>query len=71
MKKIKIPSVIQGLILMTLGLLSNTTLLVLMLFYFKIEATMFIIVFSIVEILILFVIDQLIKEYKDGKKKHN
>ena len=71
MKKIKISSVVQGLILMTLGLICNTTLLVLMLFFFKIETTAFIIVFSIVEMFILFVLNQLIGEYKDEQKKHN
>ena len=62
MKKFKIDSVTQGLILMTLGFIADTYLLGFMLYFFKSENFMFIILFIIIDILILVVINQLIKE---------
>ena len=62
MKKIKLDSVTQGLILMTLGFIADTYLLGFMLYFFKSENFMFIILFIIIDILILIVINQLIKE---------
>lgn len=71
MKKIKISGAVQGLIIMILGLISNTTLLAMMLYWFTSEKFAFILVFSIIEILILIVINQLIGEYKNEKKNIN
>lgn len=62
MKKFNIDSVTQGLILMTLGFIADTYLLGFMLYFFKSENFMFIILFTIIDILILVVINQLIKE---------
>ena len=62
MKKIKLNSITQGLILMTLGFIADTYLLGFMLYFFKSENFMFIILFIIIDILILIVINQLIKE---------
>lgn len=62
MKKFNIDSITQGLILMTLGFIADTYLLGFMLYFFKSENFMFIILFIIIDILILVVIDQLIKE---------
>lgn len=62
MKKIKLNSITQGLILMTLGFIADTYLLGFMLYFFKSENFMFIILFTIIDILILIVINQLIKE---------
>lgn len=64
MKKFNINGITQGLIIMTLGLIANTTLLVLLLLFFKSENFAFLIVFGIIEIMILFVINDLIKERK-------
>ena len=62
MKKLKINSITQGLILMTLGFIADTYLLGFMLYFFKSENILFIILFTIIDILILVVINQLIKE---------
>ena len=62
MKMIKLNSVTQGLILMTLGFIADTYLLGFMLYFFKSENILFIILFTIIDILILVVINQLIKE---------
>lgn len=62
MKKFKIDSIAQGLILMTLGFIADTYLLGFMLYHFKAENTLFIILFIVIDILILIVINQLIKE---------
>lgn len=62
MKKLKINSITQGLILMTLGFIADTYLLGFMLYFFKSENILFIILFIIIDILILVVINQLIKE---------
>lgn len=62
MKKFKINSITQGLILMTLGFIADTYLLGFMLYFFKSENILFIILFTIIDILILIVINQLIKE---------
>lgn len=62
MKKIKLDSVTQGLIIMILGFIADTYLLGFMLYFFKSENFMFIILFIIIDILILIVINQLIKE---------
>ena len=62
MKKIKLNSITQGLILMTLGFIADTYLLCFMLYFFKSENILFIILFTIIDILILIVINQLIKE---------
>ena len=62
MKKFKIDSINQGLILMTLGFIADTYLLGFMLYFFKSENILFIILFTIIDILILIVINQLIKE---------
>ena len=62
MKKIKLNSITQGLILMTLGFIADTYLLGFMLYFFKSENILFIILFTIIDILILIVINQLIKE---------
>ena len=71
MKKFKLSGSIQGLIIMTLGLISNTTLLVMMLYWFTSEKFAFIVLFAIIEVLILIVINQLIGEYKNEKKNIN
>ena len=62
MKKIKLDSIAQGLITMTLGFIADTYLLGFMLYFFKSENMLFIILFTIIDILILVVINQLIKE---------
>ena len=62
MKKIKINSVTQGLILMTLGFIADTYLLGFLLYFFRIENFIFIVLFTIIDIFILVVINQLIKE---------
>ena len=67
MKKININPTTQGLILMTLGFISDTILLVLMICFFRIENFLFIVLFTIIDILILTVINQLIKERNENK----
>ena len=71
MKRIKLSGITQGFIIMTLGLVSNTYLLVLMIIWFTAEKFAFVLLFSVIEVLILIVLNQLIKEYKNGKKKIN
>ena len=62
MKKIKLNSITQGLILMTLGFIADTYLLGFMLYHFNAEKTLFVALFTAIDILILVVINQLIKE---------
>lgn len=62
MKKFNINSVTQGLILMTLGFIADTYLLGFMLYHFNAEKTLFVALFIAIDILILVVINQLIKE---------
>lgn len=62
MKKFKINSITQGLILMTLGFIADTYLLGFMLYFFRIENFIFIVIFIIIDIMILCTINQLIKE---------
>ena len=62
MKKIKLDSITQGLIIMTLGFIADTYLLGFMLYYFNAEKTLFVALFVAIDILILVVINQLIKE---------
>lgn len=62
MKKFKIDSITQGLILMTLGFIADTYLLSFMLYFFRIENFIFIVIFIIIDIMILCTINQLIKE---------
>lgn len=62
MKKFNISGTTQGLILMTLGFIADTYLLGFLLYFFKIENMIFIILFIIIDILILIVINELIKE---------
>jgi hypothetical protein len=62
MKKIKINSITQGLILMTLGFIADTYLLGFLLYFFRIENFLFIVLFTIIDIFILVVINQLLKE---------
>lgn len=71
MKKFNINGITQGLITMTLGLIANTTLLIMMLYWFTSEKFAFIVLFAIIEVLILIVINQLIGEYKNEKKNIN
>jgi hypothetical protein len=62
MKKFNIDSVTQGLIIMTLGFIADTYLLGFMLYKFNAEKTLFVALFITIDILILIVINQLIKE---------
>lgn len=62
MKKFKINSIAQGLIVMTLGFIADTYLLGFMLYHFNAEKTLFVALFIAIDILILIVINQLIKE---------
>lgn len=62
MKKFKIDSITQGLIVMTLGFIADTFLLGFMLYHFKAENTLFVALFTAIDILFLIVINQLIKE---------
>lgn len=62
MKKFKLNSITQGLILMTLGFIADTYLLGFVLYFFRIENFIFIVLFTLIDILILIVINQLIKE---------
>jgi len=62
MKKFNIDSVTQGLIIMTLGFIADTYLLGFMLYKFNAEKTLFVALFIAIDILILIVINQLIKE---------
>ncbi len=62
MKKIKLDSITQGLIIMTLGFIADTYLLGFMLYHFNAEKTLFVALFIAIDILILVVINQLIKE---------
>ena len=52
---------------MTLGYIADTILLGLMLYFFRIENFLFIILFTIIDILILVVINQLLKERNENK----
>lgn len=67
MKKFKLNSTTQGLILMTLGFIADTYLLGFLLYFFRIENFLFIVLFTIIDILILVVINQLIKERNENK----
>ena len=62
MKKIKLDSITQGLIVMILGFIADTYLLSFMLYHFNAEKTLFVALFVAIDILILVVINQLIKE---------
>ena len=62
MKKIKLDSITQGLIVMILGFIADTYLLGFMLYKFNAEKTLFVALFVAIDILILVVINQLIKE---------
>lgn len=68
MKKLKISGVVQGIILMSIGLVCDVTLIIMLLIYFKSESTLFLIVFSVLLVFILFTLNQLIEEYKHEKK---
>lgn len=52
---------------MTLGFISDTILLVLMIYFFRIESFIFIVLFTIIDILILVVINQLLKERNNNE----
>ena len=62
MKKFNINGITQGLIIMTLGFIADTYLLGFMLYKFNAEKTLFVALFTAIDILILIVINQLIKE---------
>ena len=62
MKKIKLDSITQGLIITILGFIADTYLLGFMLYHFNAEKTLFVALFVAIDILILVVINQLIKE---------
>lgn len=62
MKKFNINGITQGLIVMILGFIADTYLLGFMLYKFNAEKTLFVALFVAIDILILIVINQLIKE---------
>lgn len=62
MKKFKIDSITQGLIVMTLGFIADIYLLGFMLYKFKIENTAIVVILIIIGIIILYTINNLIKE---------
>lgn len=71
MKKIKISGVVQGLIITILGFIADTTLLIMMLYFYNAEKFAFVLLFTVIDIIILITINQLIKEYKNEKKNIN
>ena len=62
MKKFNIDSVTQGLIITILGFIADTFLLGFMLFHFKSENTASVILLVIMDMIILYTINDLIKE---------
>ena len=62
MKKFNINSVTQGLIITILGFIADIFLLGLMLYKFKIENTAIVVILVIIGIIILYTINDLIKE---------
>lgn len=71
MNKIKLSGAVQGLIFVTLGFIANSILLVLFIVHFKIENVLFLIVFGMVEMFLLFMLNQLIGDYKNEKENHH
>ena len=62
MKKINLSSITQGLIITTLGFIADIFLLGLMLYKFKVENTAIVVILVIIGIIILYTINDLIKE---------
>lgn len=71
MQKFKLSGVVQGLIITILGFIADTTLLIMLLYFYNTEKFAFVLLFTVIDIIILITINQLIKEYKNEKKNIN
>lgn len=69
MKKLNLNGTMQGIILMSLATIADTILLIMTLCHYRVESTVFVVLFFVIDCFFIYTLDKLIGEYKNEKKR--